>query len=78
MVGTANLTVTHTGHNTEGTADRLVVRTPAWEAVVWVSFGMWPSIELRAFSHTCGGETPTTAERGRVRRAALKWVRESR
>ena len=78
MTTTRATDVTHTGQNAEGSADRLEIRTATWEATGWVSFGLWPSVELRRFAHTCGGETPTAAERGRIRRAALKWAKENR
>jgi hypothetical protein len=67
--------VTHTGRNREDTGESLDVRGEFWEASVWVSDGLWPTIELRRFIHTSGGETPTAKERGQIRRAAEKWVK---
>ncbi len=78
MTATPSISVTHTGRNTDDSADRVEIRSAAWEAVVHVTDGMWPSVTLVRFIHTCGGETPTTAERGRIRRAAIKWAKNGR
>lgn len=72
------LSVVHTGRNPDDSADRLEIRSGTWEAAVYVTDGLWPTVSLARFVHTCGSESPTIAERGRIRRAALKWAKENR
>ena len=74
----AAIQVTHTGRNADDYADRLEVRGNGWEAAVWVTDGLWPSVELKRFVHVSGQETPLRKERGQIRRAALKWAKENR
>lgn len=70
--------VTHTGRNTDDTADRLEIRGQGWEATVWVADGMWPSVTLRSFINFADQSVPLAKERGQIRRAAQKWAKENR
>lgn len=70
------LTARHLNESDEG--DRLEIEGGFFRAVVMVSPGLWPTVELRSFIHTSGQEVPIKAERAAIRRAALRWVKESR
>lgn len=72
------LQVTHTGRNNDDSADRLEIRSECWEAVVYVTDGMWPTASLQRFAHVSGQEVPLRKERDQIRRAALKWAKENR
>ena len=70
--------VVHAGRNTDDSADRLEIRGKGWEATVWVADGMWPTITLRTFIDFADQTVPLRKERGQIRRAVLKWVKENR